>query len=343
MRAAAQRWLAEQNPSPGSTAAGPYGDTAWGTTATSDGGARVHLFVFDPPAGGVLFTPRLGGEVRSVASGDEALPWRGADDGLLVAMPQAPWSGPFVVVTIAFDGSPLVFDAPSFDGPAGAYSGDASVRLDAGPGLEVRYTTDGTNPTVSSPVFASPIALGDGMEVRARSYYKGRPVSEVVGRKFERMELWPPREIGSVPGVIEEEFAGQWSKVPDFDTLTPRATRVVENFGFAKSSAAEFVGILQRGFVRVPRDGVYRFEFTCDDGGRLWIDGNLVVDNDGLHVSQMRAGTAPLAAGAHEIVVEYFNATGDSSLAVRMGTGPDAMARIPPPDLTHNAPKGEEP
>jgi hypothetical protein len=59
-------------------------------------------------------------------------------------------------------------------------------------------------------------------------------------------------------------------------------------------------------------------------------------------VAATKVGTAPLAAGGHEIVVEYFNATGDSALALRMGTGPGAMARVPPPDLTHND-EGDEP
>lgn len=321
-----------------------YADPVWGTTVESTGnGTCVHLFVFDHPANRVLFMPRMGGNISEVEIADKPAIWRAVDDGLLVDLPDEPTDGAFTVVTVGFIGTPLVYEAPSFVGPEVVYAGEAQVLLETGTPLEIRYTIDGSEPRADSRLFEGPIALGEGMEIRARSYFNGRPVSRVVSREYERMALWPPTEMGESWGLLEEQYTGRWSRVPDFDKLTPVAARRVENFGFAASSAAEFVGIRQRGFVRVPRDGVYRFELTCDDGGRLWIDGKLVVDNDGLHVSQMRAGTAPLAAGAHEIVVGYFNATGDSSLAVRMGMGPDAMARIPPPDLTHNAPKGEEP
>jgi hypothetical protein len=35
------------------------------------------------------------------------------------------------------------------------------------------------------------------------------------------------------------------------------------------------------GFIQVPGDGVYEFSTESDDGGRLYIHDELVVDNDG--------------------------------------------------------------
>jgi PA14 domain-containing protein len=81
---------------------------------------------------------------------------------------------------------------------------------------------------------------------------------------------------------------------------------------------------------------VYRFALTSDDGGRLWIDGHLVVDNDGLHGAVTRRGVAPLAPGGHEIVVEYFNKTGGFALRVEMAEGLETFKPIADDLLSHD-------
>ena len=41
-------------------------------------------------------------------------------------------------------------------------------------GAEIRYTTDGSEPTVNSPVYTAPFAPGDAHQIRARLYYLGK-------------------------------------------------------------------------------------------------------------------------------------------------------------------------
>ncbi len=57
------------------------------------------------------------------------------------------------------------------------------------------------------------------------------------------------------------------------------------------------------------RAGLYRFTTTTDDGVRLWIDGEQVIDAwYGMRGS--RSATVRLAAGVHDVRVEYFELTG---------------------------------
>ena len=60
------------------------------------------------------------------------------------------------------------------------------------------------------------------------------------------------------------------------------------------------------GQIAVPRAGAWRFQLNSDDGAKLYIDGRLVIDNDGVHPPRKREGQIQLAAGRHDIVVEYF-------------------------------------
>lgn len=65
---------------------------------------------------------------------------------------------------------------------------------------------------------------------------------------------------------------------------------------------------------------MYEFNLKCDDGGVLYIDDDLTVDNDGEHAPQDKTGIVPLKAGFHKIKVLYFNAGGGAELGVTVRT-----------------------
>ena len=56
----------------------------------------------------------------------------------------------------------------------------------------------------------------------------------------------------------------------------------------------------------VENPGAYMFSLNSDDGSVLYIDGRLVVDNDGQHMTQYAAGRTKLEAGMHRMRVSYF-------------------------------------
>ncbi len=72
------------------------------------------------------------------------------------------------------------------------------------------------------------------------------------------------------------------------------------------SERFEWFAIRYTGTVTFPTAGNYAFRILSDDGARLYIDGQLVVDNDGQHAPAERRGTIHLTPGNHEIVLEYF-------------------------------------
>jgi hypothetical protein len=67
------------------------------------------------------------------------------------------------------------------------------------------------------------------------------------------------------------------------------------------------------GTITLPADGEYVFQTASDDGSMLYIDGQLVVDNDGAHgTAAVASDPVALAAGAHAITVTFFEAGGDA-------------------------------
>src|SRR5580658_8485649 len=63
----------------------------------------------------------------------------------------------------------------------------------------------------------------------------------------------------------------------------------------------EWFAIDYSGRFWIETAGLYRFELTSDDGSRLYIDDELVVDNDGVHPPQTRTKALMLAGGIHRI------------------------------------------
>jgi hypothetical protein len=74
-------------------------------------------------------------------------------------------------------------------------------------------------------------------------------------------------------------------------------------------------------------EGYYRFVFSSDDGMRLWLDGNLVVDewHDGYFVDE--SVTLYLPAGEYSLRLEYYEHTGGAM--VQLG-----WAKVQPPTAT---------
>ena len=65
------------------------------------------------------------------------------------------------------------------------------------------------------------------------------------------------------------------------------------------------------GFINITTSGSYTFYLNSDDGSKLWIDGALLVDNDGVKSSPTElSASITLSVGMHEIEVGFFHNTG---------------------------------
>jgi hypothetical protein len=58
-----------------------------------------------------------------------------------------------------------------------------------------------------------------------------------------------------------------------------------------------------RGEFRADETGFHGFQLASDDGSRLYVDGKLIVDNDGDHGTVTVAANMMLQAGWHPIVI----------------------------------------
>jgi len=111
-------------------------------------------------------------------------------------------------------------------------------------------------------------------------------------------------------------YEGTFANMPDFDRLTVERSGTAENFSLPPSGGEKFYALQFSGQLFVAETGVYTFYSESNDGSLVYIDGNVVVDNDGSHALLEMSGETALSAGLHDIVVEYFQNNGSEALAV---------------------------
>lgn len=122
------------------------------------------------------------------------------------------------------------------------------------------------------------------------------------------------------PGLTGLKFSlyqGAWKNLPDFSQLKPhRSGDVPDNLIQLKLDdyKNEF-GVVYDAKIKAPKDGEYEFFITSDDGSRILIDGQKVVEYDGIHPSgSIKSGKVKLKAGDHDFRLEFFQATGGAEL-----------------------------
>lgn len=89
------------------------------------------------------------------------------------------------------------------------------------------------------------------------------------------------------------------------------------------------------GGIIIPKKGTYTFGTRSDDGSRVYIDGQLVVNNDGIHSSSAKSKSVDLDAGDHTFAVTYYEHDGEESLRVGW-SGPGFDRQEIPADVFFN-------
>ena len=127
-----------------------------------------------------------------------------------------------------------------------------------------------------------------------------------------------------------------WTDLPaaGLASLTPYATGYTFKIDydqtsgeFATSGRSNYVAALFSGYLYVD-ETMNVICITCDDGCKLFMNNELVVDNGGMHVTEKECG--PISEGVHRLDLEYYEASGVSSLTLEFGINQNRLRLVPP-------------
>ena len=108
-------------------------------------------------------------------------------------------------------------------------------------------------------------------------------------------------------------------RIADVHGCAPVAVFYTDSFNVSERQQPEgFPGISDRatwfmieyqGAFTVGEEGSYVFRLHSDDGSYLFIDGTMVIENDGKHKPESRLGSIALGAGSHQLRLLYAQTT----------------------------------
>ena len=128
---------------------------------------------------------------------------------------------------------------------------------------------------------------------------------------------------------------GQYYDNSNFTNLKLTRTDSTINFNWGAGSPNAAIGtdtfsVRWTGQVQTPTSGVYTFFTQSDDGIRLWVNGQQIINNWTNHSVTENKGTITLAAGQkYDIKLEYYDNTG-SAVAKLLWSGPSVTKQIIP-------------
>ena len=139
-------------------------------------------------------------------------------------------------------------------------------------------------------------------------------------------------KVSTPTSLAYRYYEGEWTELPDFDKLAPVASGVADGFDLGLARRRNGYAIRFEGKLEVDRAGNYTFRVASDDGSKLWVDGKLIADNDGIHPTSEKSGRVRLDKGRHEVVVGYFDGAGQAELEVDY-EGPGQPRRSLAPEM----------
>jgi cytochrome c len=138
-----------------------------------------------------------------------------------------------------------------------------------------------------------------------------------IGRAIDSLPKLVP---GQTPNVSRVMPAIDWEGSADFGGLE-------DNFTVEVS-----------GTLLAPEEGTYAFRLESDDGSRLWIDNQTVIDHDGLHSPEAKDGSVGLSSGEHALRIDFFESIGGQTLRLFwQPPGEDQFELVPPEVLSTQA------
>lgn len=229
-------------------------------------------------------------------------------------------------------GAPVILPASHQYAPAGGLYVDEKpqVEIQSGqPGDTVRYTMDGKDPDATSSIYQEPFLLQQSAVIKARSFSSGK--ESPVSKAFFRLA-----SSRGGNGVNYHYYEGKdWHLLPDFEKIIPVTSGKVYEFRIDSIPHRHHqFAIRFDAFLKIDMEGEYTFYTNSDDGSKLYIDGQEVVNNDGGHGTLERSGKITLSPGIHSIKVTYFNEGGGSWIDV-FYKGPGVAKQIIPADVLH--------
>lgn len=203
---------------------------------------------------------------------------------------------------------------PDLDGfySVNAFVEKAELRVSCPlPGVEIRYTTDGSVPTHNSNLYQGPVAITESTDFMLRTFRPDGSASDFVKTSFVKAP-YAEADTEAKPeadGLLATWYGYKGNRCAEIDSATAMGDYVVESVSIP-SGVKGNIGLVLKGYIQIPADGIYTFALLSDDGSTFKIGDEMVIDNDGPHSPREIMAQKALRKGLHPVEIRYFDSNG---------------------------------
>ncbi|MBB4035239.1 hexosaminidase [Dysgonomonas hofstadii] len=184
---------------------------------------------------------------------------------------------------------------------------------------KIVYTTDGSEPTLTSAIYNNALTFTENTTLKLRSVLLSEKMSPVRTITIEKQTYAPAVEKteGTQPGLKAEYYKGMCLTVAGLEGKTPDETEQVATpqngkyrvMNYSEIYPEDYCSTVLTGYINIPEDDIYYFNTDSE----LWLDNKYLIsnekDNNGTARRFSRSDKSiALAKGAHAIKIVRLGA-----------------------------------
>ena len=216
----------------------------------------------------------------------------------------------------------------------GTFTNSVSITLsNQVPGVTLYYTLDGSIPTTNSILYTGPFVLTKTAGLNVVAVMPGSPNSSVASATF-----FNAASLGNGTGLLGQYYANTFPANPFIGSPLVRTDATV-NFNWNSSSPDPSIPtnnytVRWTGLVQPLFSETYTFSTTTDDGTRLWVNGQELVNAWSPQSPTTWSGFIDLEAQkVYGIEMDYFQGAGGAVAQLAWSSPSTAPAIIPQSQL----------
>ncbi|MBS7232831.1 family 20 glycosylhydrolase [Flavobacterium psychroterrae] len=189
---------------------------------------------------------------------------------------------------------------------------------------QIFYTIDGYNPDETAELYTKPVTInipkGEYRIIKTVQISPSGRKSSINKILVRNPDLKSALAIKPTKkGLKFDYYTGtSFQQVQDLELIKPINSGIFEGAVRSekwKSKTERYIGLKFDGYVYIAETANYTISTLSDDGSKLFIDNELVVNNDGIHWLNEAYGVVKLEKGFHKLNISYFDQIGGTTLS----------------------------
>jgi hexosaminidase len=187
------------------------------------------------------------------------------------------------------------------------------------PQSEIRYTTDGSEPTKDSKLYSAPITVTATGTIKAITIKASGEKSSVLTIPVTKVEYTAPAEgvEAGDKGLSYSYYEGLFHSVKEMNEATPQKEGTIQEGLIPDITNNGSFGFIFSGLFKADKKGLYQFDLSSDDGSMMYLNGTAFIDNDGLHANKTISESAALKKGYHKVKIYFTEGGGGYNLQLK--------------------------